>query len=536
MEGTVWDAVDKQRTEAIDSPPKSVADFRGGFPERSYFERLYADAGRDGDGKRRVPLSYYTKACAWAADYPLVYRRVMGFLNPGSLDRFTFDEYVIKEFGCTRETLAQLIADGWFVPLVADRSFYNDRAQKAIKKLFNDVDGRETVFEVEPRYLNVVDRALEALGAEEAEAEPFEYHEGGDRLDIDATIEAWGEGREPWASLPEDEIDPIHGVDVHGDVRSYITERAVKLRLLDEVYGVFDEADAVVDDIRRRVSAFVPGESDDDASDLVNFVYVLWNQYGAPSMYCDFTGSVDIGPDPSRTHLEYVRSELSQLLRGVVGELRPGEKEITPNQIGIWERDDADVRALFRCAPDGTDDLRAIKRLRVLGNRAQEFESFYEATRPRLADVTDDDATYDTYATIIDDHNAKRSSLTRRAREFLSDAEAEAEHPGAKQIAAGIGRALQVRNTVVTLLDLARHANVYDLVPTPEAAVTNFAGAALKAPDRVVDVESDVSMIGRRDITNADIWRLPYGGDNSQIKKIRWVAEDTLIETLDPRP
>jgi hypothetical protein len=117
-----------------------------------------------------------------------------------------------------------------------------------------------------------------------------------------------------------------------------------------------------------------------------------------------------------------------------------------------------------------------------------------------------------------------------------SDAEAEAEYPGAKQIAAGIGRALQVRNTVVTLLNLARHANVYDLVPTPEAAVTNFAGAALKAPDRVVDVESDVSMIGRRDITNADIWRLPYGGDNSQIKKIRWVAEDTLIETLDPRP
>ena len=533
MDGTVWDAVDKQRTEAIDSPPKSIDDFRGGFPERSYFERLYADAGSD--GKRRVPLSYYTKACAWAADYPLVYRRVMGFLNPGSLDRFTFDEYVIKEFGCTRETLAKLIADGWFVPLVADRSSYNDRAQKAIEELFDDVDGRETVFEVEPRYLNVVDRALEALGAEEAETEPFEYHEDGDRLDIDATVEAWSEGREPWASLPDDDIDPIHGVDVHGNVRSYVTERAVKLRLLDEVYGVFNEADAAVDDIERRVSEFVD-ESDDDASDLVNFVYVLWNQYGAPSMYCDFTGSVDIGPDPSRTYLEYVRSELSRLLRGVAGELRPGENAIETNQIGIWERGDADVRALFRCAPDGTDNLRATKRLRVLGDRAQEFESFYEATRSRLADVTDDDATYDTYATIVDDHNARRSSLTRRVKRFLSDAEAEAEHPGARHIASGVGRALQVKSTAVTLIDLARHANVYDLVPMPEAAVTNFAGAALKAPDRTVDMEEDASMIGRRDVTSADIWRLPYGGDNPQMKKFRWIAEDTLVETFDPRP
>lgn len=536
MDGTVWDAVNKQRTEAIDSPPRSVADFRGGFPERSYFERLYADAGSDSDGKRRIPLSYYTKACAWAADYPLAYRRVMGFLNPGSLDRFSFDEYVIKEFGCTRGTLVQLIADGWFVPLVADRSFYNDKAQEAIEELFNDVDGRETVFEIEPRYLNVVDRALEALGAEEAETAPFEYHEGGDRLDIDATIEAWREGREPWASLPEDDIDQIHGVDVHRKVHKYITERAVKLRLLDEVYGVFNEADAAVDDIERRVSAFVAGESDDDASDLVNFVYVLWNQYGAPSMYCDFTGSVDIGPDPSGTYLEYVRSELSRLLRGVGGELRPSENAIETNQIGIWERGDADVRKLFRCSPDATDDLDAADRFRVLGRRAREFESFYEATRPRLADVTDDDATYDTYATIVDNHNAKRSSLTRRAKRFLSEAEAEAEHPGARHIASGVGRALQVKTTAVTLVDLARHANVYDLVPTPEAAVTNFAGAALKAPDRVVDVEGDATMIGRRDITNADIWRFPYGGDHPQIKKLRWVAEDTLVETFDPRP
>lgn len=536
MEGSIWDAVDKQRAEAIDSPPKSVADFRGGFPERSYFERLYADAGSDRDGDRRVPLSYYTKACAWAADYPLVYRRVMGFLNPGSLGRLTFDEYVIKEFGCTRETLVQLIADGWFVPLVADRSFYNRHARGAIESLFEDVNDERTVFEVVPRYLNVVDRALEALGAEIAGTEPFEYHDGGERLDIDATIDAWCGEREPWASLPTTTPPEIHGVEVHGDVRSYVTERAVKLRLLDDVYGVFDETDAVVDDIERRASAFVAGESDGDESDLVNFVYVLWNQYGAPSMYCDFTGSVDIGPDPSRTYLEYVRSELSRLLRGVAGELRPGQNTIETNQIGIWERSDADVRALFRCSPDGTDDLRAAERFRVLGQRAREFESFYEATRSRLADVTDDDAAYDTYATIVDDHNAKRSSLTRRAREFLSEAEAEAEHPGARQIASGVGRALQVGSTAVTLVDLARHANVYDLVPTPEAAVTNFAGAALKAPDRVVDVEGDASMVGRRDITNADIWRLPYGGDNPQIKKLRWVAEDTLVETFDPRP
>lgn len=539
MDGTIWDAVDKQRTEAIDSPPKSVADFRGGFPERSYFERLYADAGSDSDGKRRVPLSYYTKACAWAADYPLVYRRVMGYLNPGSLDRFTFDEYVIKEFGCTRETLVKLIADGWFVPMVDDQSEYNKDAQKAIESLFKDVKEEETVFEIQPRYLNIIDRALEARGAEVAETEPFEYHDCGERLDIDATMDAWCEDREPWVSLPESETPEIHGVDVHGEVRSYVTERAVKLRLLDDVYGVFDEADAAVDDIERRVSEFVEDdedESDDDASELVNFVYVLWNQYGTPAMYCDFTGGVDIGPDPSRTYLEYVRSELSRLLDGVNSELRPGENTIETNQIGIWERGDADVRALFRCAPDGTDDIQAAKRFRVLGNRAHEFESFYEATRTRLADVTDDDATYDTYATIVNDHNAKRSSLTRRAKGFLSESEAETENPGARHIASGVGRALQVRNTAMTLFDLARHANVYDLVPTPEAAVTNFAGAALKAPDRVVDVEEDASMIGRRDITNADIWRLPYGGDNPQMKRFRWIAEDTLVETFDPRP
>lgn len=52
--------------------------------------------------------------------------------------------------------LVKLIADGWFVPMVADRSSYNGDVLKTIKSLFEDVTDEKTMFEVEPRYLNIV--------------------------------------------------------------------------------------------------------------------------------------------------------------------------------------------------------------------------------------------------------------------------------------------------------------------------------------------------------------------------------------------
>ncbi|MFB6251938.1 MAG: hypothetical protein ABEI27_09705 [Halobellus sp.] len=406
LDGDLWGTIETQRQDAIDDPPASMSAFREGYPRRSFFEELYDEAGGSDGSRRRIPLSYYTKACGWASDYPLLYRRVAGFINPGALDRLTFDEYVLREFGCRSETLAKLTADGWFVPMLLRREQYGSNAAEAIETFFERVNDEETRWEVEPKYLNLVDTTLEAAATKQLDdTAAYVRAPTGDRVDIAATKRRWKE-QEPWASLPTEGIDNVHGVDVHDDLQEYIVERAVKLRLLDDVYNVITADQEQTNNLRELAERYVSGEAETRET-MVRTAYVLWNHYGTPAYYCDFTGSVDVGPDPARRYVDYLLSQAKALFgtlwNRLEGTIR--DEPLQTKELNIWETDGARLSELLRFSPSEVRELKLGDRYRFLAGRADHFGDHYEAFRGRLNTVADDGTTYDEYATIVADHN-----------------------------------------------------------------------------------------------------------------------------------
>lgn len=381
MEHGPWEEIRRQRRKAIDNPATSIDDLADGFID-PYFSDLFDDS--------KIPLSYYTKACAWASDYPLTYRRAMVYLNPGQghLADFSFEEYVVKEFGCTYETFERLVEDGWLVVLLDVPSEYDRETRVAVSDLFDSVENSSYGFEeVRPRYVSLVDVALGAGVASRSEDTSSDYvrasEADNDFVDIDATIDAAMDSQ-PWTRL-DGEIDDLHGVGGR-ELRKYVTERALKIRLAGDALG---------QEGLRYTASNIEGlvESGDDDEELVRLVYTAWNHVGTPIFYSDKSGDTDLGPGPADEYQVAVKKLLESPPQfsesGVFGDITDEiTRKVIPRATGNLPKEElwfersaggADIGDVLSLSPSTDASLSELRT-----SRADEHQRYYEGIRDTL--------------------------------------------------------------------------------------------------------------------------------------------------------
>jgi|GEM_PF-2192580 len=380
MEHSPWYEINWQREKAIENPVTSLDDLKDGFIE-PFFGELFDDP--------KIPLSYYTKPCAWASDYPLTYRRAMVYLNPneGHLADYSLEEYAVAEFGCTYETFEKLVEDGWLVVLLDDRSEYDLETKTEISDLFDNLEVSSYGFKPRPRYVNLVDVALGAGVIEQSNDDLDDYVRASgadhDFVDIDATIEEAMKS-EPWAHL-EGRFGDLYGVGGRKR-RKYVTERALKLRLVGDALDR-EEFRKIASNIETLV------ESGVDDENLVRPVYTAWNHVGTPIFYSDQSGDTDIGPGPAnlypervkeilKSHIEFNEpNRLEDLTDTVTEKVVPRAMGNLPKQ-EIWFEQSAggaDVSDVLSLPPSTDASLSELRT-----SRAEAHHRYYNGVREAL--------------------------------------------------------------------------------------------------------------------------------------------------------
>lgn len=388
MDHGPWYEIRHQRERVIDSPPTGLGEFQNGIrTSGDYFSDIFQDSNENSEST--IPLSYYTKACAWASDYPFMYRRVMVYLNPYHLDgEKELDPYLRREFGCDKETFVDMVSspNHWIVILLDRPVKYNRHVHEEIEDLFKDINDRDPT--VRPRYVNLVDVALGAKLAKDG-GKKGEYIRNeeppymGDYVDIDATIADWMEDEDrPWKTLDTCEIDDVYGVNHHSNLRYYVTERAAKLQLAGETIGgeLSDDGDTdpgtIVDTMRDRIG-------DVERAELVRQTYSDWNHVGTPIFYCDFSGAVDVGPDPYAEYVGGVFDRFTEIANKVKSQVEIVQVELKQktgmmNNLRIPDFDEVKTNRVFGVSPEG-DVANSSKRLRrrtdTLGEYYNRFDS-----------------------------------------------------------------------------------------------------------------------------------------------------------------
>lgn len=387
MDHDPWYEVAYQREKAVDDPPRSLTAFkRGILTDESYFTDLFDATSRKGEPG--IPLSYYTKTCAWASDYPFTYRRAMVFLNPWHLDTEpSLSEYIQREFGCSRDTFVKLVADRWLVVMLDRSDRYDPTIQREIKALFEDINDTPTdrTETVRPRYVNLVDLALGAKVAEEGAADDKEFGPlvrneeppyRNEYVDIENTIEAWMRTRDqPWRELDTDE-QKLYGVK-HPNLRRYVTERAAKLQLAANALGneLSEKGDA---DPGSLVESMVNRIGEVDRKELSRQVYSDWNHVGTPMYYCDFSGTADVGPEPQASYLSQFFDRTSEIVNNVrsdVEEVRVkiGQKDGMNNNIRIPDFEEIKTSVVFGVSPSESSEAG----LSSLRDRIDQHDEYY---------------------------------------------------------------------------------------------------------------------------------------------------------------
>lgn len=370
MEGDVWDVVERQRRAVVDDPPRSVEEFRTG--SRGWPSLGSTRGSGDTDGE--PPISAYTKSCAWASDYVWANRRAIVFLDPGGLREQSLEEFVRREFGCSRRTFVKQVADGWLVPTVDRREAYPDRARSEIEALFADVAEEAMDSVVRPRYAHLAGEALgAALLAGSADADGFVRSESGERIDVGATVTERTR-REPWSNLPDAEFF-LHGVG--GNVREYVTDRLTRLELADEVLGEDLGIGPKVDSLLERVREY----TGDDLQSLLGDTYLTWNLLGSPMYDSDFSGTTDVGENVATEYQNRVMDVLERVQSTSSGEDTEvfETASVEPTPIRLPDREGVDVETLFGVSPK--EHGLVFGELEALAGRIAEHDRYYERVR-----------------------------------------------------------------------------------------------------------------------------------------------------------
>lgn len=506
MEHSVWYEIKKQREEVIDQPPgKSVEELRNGVynPECSgYFKTVFESSNPDDNNETpTVPLSYYTKPSAWAADYPLTHRRVMVYLNPWHLASDSdLNEYLIREFGCTRETFKQFVKDGWFIVELDTPDMYNRDIYRDIENLFNDISGAEVDDkDILPRYINLPDLALGvALAESGAENENLYVRSkqpyAGEYVDIDQTKKEQLRSTEsPWDQLSTEGYER-HGVE-HDSHREYITERVLKLQLAVDVLGESITSDTEIEypsniymDIKNKIGK----KSDETLSELT---YATWNLVGAPIYYCDLSGTTDMGKGIAKAHsnnsfIHTITGDSSSLhgtiqkkLKEVRLNLKSVQTATQPTKFDIPVVGDEQPSTLFSISPVNNDAS-----FNELKQRAEAHESLYKAGRDRGVWHRSDDDKYtnDTRDELRESHNEDARTAVEGESQMYNawdGIQTQAKHIGHSSDAAAILASLAgiqippgsslVAATVGTLAEWDRKgqtdAYIKATIPRPES-------------------------------------------------------------------
>lgn len=558
LDGGPWSAIRKQKEKAVDVAPETPVEFWKSDIAGGDSGTFFDEAG-GGDATRTVPLSYYTKASAWASDYPLIYRRVMGFINPypGGIrpregDRrsrpFSLAEYVMREFGCRVETLVKLIADGWFIPLLADKDAYPDETAEEITELFDAVRSEETIYEVEPRYVNVVDLALGAAATQDPNvAKKYVRAEGDDWVDIDKTIEAWqreDHSYEPdewheWEAIPEDEFD-VNGVS-HSNLREYVLERAVKLELADDVIGTFTQDGDRIGNIRRTARRFVEAAGtatrNELRRELVSQVYTQWNQLGTPAYYCDFSNTFDVGPAPlENTWVKQLKSWLDSLYQRIKQKLRELSKRIR-----LTELETRSVVPETIALPS----VSGIRLSKVFSVGPEDISSSSSAIPDGLVDRADAyDRYYDTLFSNTTEHISKpQIKKAESYPDLLEQRETGQSDTFVKQLGTNAADAIVIGDTAQSILQAG--SNVSTLLgslgaisslaePTTTGILAGVGKSILQVPEYHAETGDvlEPRITSRNDATYGDIWRFPYGEGEIRMNQLKYVARESILETL----
>lgn len=558
LDGPPWEAIEKQKEKAIEVAPESPAEFWKSSITGGDSATIFKEGGGE-EGTRKIPLSYYNKTSAWASDYPLIYRRVMGFINPypggirpregdGRSRHYSLEEYVMREFGCRVETLEKLIADGWFIPLLADKEDYPDSVSEEISDLFEGVRGKQTIYDVEPRYVNLVDIALGAAATKNGEiSQKYARAEGDDWIDINKTIDAWQNDNHrydpdewhEWEAIPEIEFD-INGVS-HSNLRKYVLERAIKLELADDVIGTFTNDGDRIGNIRRTAKQFVEaqgtGAREDLRGELVSQVYTQWNQLGAPAYYCDFSNTFDIGPAPMKnTWMKQLQSWFKSLYQRITQKIKALQTKIglteietsptTPETLTIPSVPEISLSEVFCIGPQAVSSSDSTVPDDLI-DRANAYDQYYEKLQPDLRDGISKAQINqaDSYPELLGQRDTGRSDTYVRQ---LGTNAADAIIIG--DTAQSI---LQVGSDVSSLLGgLEAVSSVAG--PTNTGVVAGIAKSVLKVPEyhaETGEIQKPRST-GREDATYGDVWGFPYGGRDIQLNRLKYVSQESLMEVF----
>jgi hypothetical protein len=533
MDHDPWYEIAYQRQKAVDDPPGSLTAFkRGILTDETYFTDLF-DA-TNGDGEQAIPLSYYTKACAWASDYPFTYRRAMVFLNPWHLDTEpSLSEYIQHEFGCSRDTFVELVADRWLVVLLDRSDRYDRTIQREIKELFNDIQNDDCGETVRPRYVNLVDLALGAKFVEEGRENsgafgPFVRNEKppyrNEYVDIEATIEAWMRARDqPWQDLDTKEIQNVYGVK-HDNLRRYVTERAAKLQLA---------ADALGDDLSEQgdpdpgtlVESMAGRIGEVDRYELSKRVYSDWNHVGTPMYYCDFSGAADVGPAPYASYLNHVFKRTSKeynKLRSKVDMVRVkiGQKDGMSNNIRIPDFDDVKTSTVFGVPPSESPDLDS------LSDRIDQHSKYYSRFDGEIRDggvdldaESRDDIRYDANRSLDNTFRTGNEGASKMTRLFKY----AAAGTGASSISLAAGYLLPGVSNLLAATSVSLGLVGTVLSYRSQSAVDDGTHVTIPRPEPTT---LDLGRLNR--------WEVPYG---SQAEKTDGGSDDSLtyIEEVEPQ-
>lgn len=346
------------------------------------FEDFWRES-REGTG---IPLSYHTKTCAWASDYPLFYRRVLVYLNPseGHLGSLPFEDYVAAEFGCRPDTFVDLVADGWIIPMLTERERYSDTSAAKINRFFEEVNAA-TREERWPRYVHIPDRTLGAAMLDDGDGSlPYATTSDGESVDVEATVDRLM-GHPPWTSLSR---EPITVPRVkHSDLRRYVLKRYVKLMLASDALDTTDPT-PIVD----AAASHDPSNREETAYR----VYNEWNRQGAPVYYCDLSGAVDIGPGPAKWYASDIASRLDKAKKGISEQTKRFKSEWVGSQkLELIKPNDVDQEQLFSCAPSAKQA--------VTDERLDTHADYYDAVRNTLLGIRD---LADSHESAVRQHNA----------------------------------------------------------------------------------------------------------------------------------
>lgn len=415
-----WEAIEKQRNNVIDDPPCSIDEFKKPFTEWDFFEEAFS--GSQEDTSPRIPTTYYTKPCAWASDYPFSYRRVLVFLNPGGLADPQFngslDEYIRREFGCSKNTFIKLVADGWIYPMLTTKEDYPTGIQKQIVRLFDQITRHNE--DAVPRFVNLVDYALGA-GAltDSTDTSGFAKSLHGEFIDLDETYETWAELL-PWSNLPRTEF--IHRGVRHSDFREYVTERAVKLELAARYFSNESAISLKADSLREQARnwemkdhyAFPPIaeelKEEVEIPPLLRDTYTAWNLLGTPMYYCDFSGTTDMGRTVAYEYGNYIGKKISALKSVATKAKRLTSysvNNIDPSAIGFRQKEGVNLKTLLAIDPDTQMEYKYERK--ELPKRIEQHDQYYSEMRDELLDIRND-SSLSTYNEVISQHNERTSS------------------------------------------------------------------------------------------------------------------------------